>query len=131
MIENAELITHILIGAIIFVSVLVSIINVSSPISMWFIINQFQMLMLLLLTRAYMPKRVRQYLTDMNIVLFNFNFIPVYRISLIYDLYLWIKFDHNDDDLKDIGVKSGSTIVNNISTIAILILFAIIHMTIA
>ena len=125
------MITLIIIAAVIVLAVLVSILNVSSPVSMWFIINQFQMLMLLLLTRAYMPKRVRQYLTDMNAVLFNFNFIPVYRIPMIYDFYLYIKFDHNYDDLKDIGVESGSTVVNNISTVIILILFTIIHIVIA
>ena len=78
-----------------------------------------------------MPETVRQYLSNMNIVLFNFNFIPFKKLPLIHDFYLWINFDHYNEDFKEIGVDSGSTVVNNISTIVILILFAIIHMIIA
>ena len=118
-------------GTIIVVAALTSIINGSSPVGMWAIINQFQMLLLLLLTGAYMPKAVRQYLSGMNVMFFNFNFIPFNKIPFIYDLYLWLEFEHNDEELKEIGIENGSTIVNNISTIAILISFAIIHMVIA
>ena len=116
-----------IIGAVTVISWLNSIINGSSHASMWFIINQFQMFMLLLLTGAYIPKIVRQYLSDMNFVLFNFNFIPFNKIPIIHSFYLWMKFDHNNDVFKVIGVDDGSTVVNNISTIAILILLAIIH----
>ena len=86
--------------------------------------------MLLLLTGAYIPKPLRKYLFDRDVVFLNFNFIPFNKLPLVYDFYIWIKFDHYNSDFNEIGVESGSTVVNNLSTTAILILFSIIHLVI-
>ena len=125
------MITQAIIGAVVVLAALSSITKKGkSPVGMWSIINIFQMLMLLLLTGAYIPKPLRKYLFDRDVVFLNFNFIPFNKLPLVYDFYIWIKFDHYNSDFNEIGVESGSTVVNNISTTAILILFSIIHLVI-
>ena len=130
-IKKAQTATQSTIGASMGVAAAVSLMNMSSPVGIWSIINQFQMLMLLLLTGAFIPLTVRHYLSGMDFVSLNFDFIPFIEVPLISDLYLWMKFEQHNDDLKDIGLDYGSTVVNNISFLVILLIFVTIHLPIA
>lgn len=89
-------------------ALLLSIVNVSSPIGIWAMINQFQLYLLLLLTGAYIPVTIRGYLAGVEFVSFSFNFIPFKNIGLVSHFYNWLTFSHNNDNLSDIGLKSGS-----------------------
>ena len=130
-IQNAQTATQSTIGASMGVAAAVSLMNMSSPVGIWSIINQFQMLMLLILTGAFIPETVRQYLSGMDFVSLNFDFIPFIEVPLISDLYLWMKFDQTNDNLEDIGLDDGSTVVNNISFLVILLIFITLHLPIA
>ena len=87
----------------------------------------FQMLMFLLLTGAFVSDKVRRYLSGVDFVMFNFDFIPFNKVPLIYDFYIWMKYEQHDQNLKDIGVDYGSSVINNISFIFIFLLFTIVH----
>ena len=130
-IQNSQTATQSTIGASMGVAAAVSLMNMSSPVGIWSIINQFQMLMLLILTGAFIPETVRQYLSGMDFVSLNFDFIPFIEVPLISDLYLWMKFDQTNDNLEDIGLDDGSTVVNNISFLVILLIFITLHLPIA
>ena len=130
-IQNAQTTTQSTVGTSMGVAAAISLMNMSSPIGVWSIVNQFQMLMLMILTGAFIPETVRQYLAGMDFVSFNFDFIPFIEVPLISDLYLWMKFDQTNDDLEDIGLDDGSTVVNNISFLVILLIFITIHLPIA
>ena len=130
-IQNAQTTTQSTVGTSMAVAAAISLMNMSSPIGVWSIVNQFQMLMLMILTGAFIPETVRQYLAGMDFVSFNFDFIPFIEVPLISDLYLWMKFDQTNDDLEDIGLDDGSTVVNNISFLVILLIFITIHLPIA
>ena len=130
-IQNAQTATQSTIGASMGVAAAVSLMNMSSPVGIWSIINQFQMLMLLILTGAFIPETVRQYLSGMDFVSLNFDFIPFIEVPLISDLYLWMKFEQTNDDLGDVGLDDGSTVVNNISFLVILVIFITLHLPIA
>ena len=130
-IKQAQISTQSTIGASMGVAAAVSLMNMSSPVGIWSIINQFQMLMLLILTGAFIPETVRQYLSGMDFVSLNFDFIPFIEVPLISDLYLWMKFDQTNDNLEDIGLDDGSTVVNNISFLVILLIFITLHLPIA
>ena len=121
------LITYIVLALYIVVAILISIINKRSPIGMWSLINQFQLLMLLLLAGAYMPKTVRQYLSSMDIVLFNLDFIPISRLPLISNLYDYMRFEQNNENMSDFGIDYGSTLVNNISFLFCMLLLIIAY----
>ena len=122
------LITYIVLALYIVVAILISIINKWSPIGMWFLVNQFQLLMLLLLTGTYMPKTVKQYLSSMNIVLFNLDFIPISRLPLISNLYDYMSFEQDNENMTDFGIDYGSTLVKNISFIFFMLLFIIAYL---
>ena len=130
-IQNAQTATQSTMGTSMGVAAAISLMNMSSPIGVWSIVNQFQMFMLLLLTGAFIPETVRQYLSGMDFVSLNFDFIPFIEVPLISDLYIWMKFEQTNDDLGDVGLDDGSTVVNNISFLVILVLFITLHLPIA
>ena len=113
------------------VSAAVSLMNMSSPVGVWSIINQFQMLMLLILTDAFIPLTVKHYLSGMEFALNFFGLIPFYKVPLIANLYSWMKFEQYNNNLYSIGVEDGSTSVNNLSFLIMLLLFGILHTIIA
>ena len=129
-IKDAQIVTQTMISGIIAIAFVNSIANMASPVGIWSIINQFQMLMLLILTGAFIPTTVKEYLSGMDFVFLNFDFIPFIDIPLISDLYTWMKFGQKNENLKSIGVDSGSTTVNNISFLAIILILAIMHIPI-
>ena len=130
-IKKAQISTQATIGVTMGAAVLVSAINMTSPLGIWSLINLFQMLLILILTGAYIPTTVKQYLSGMDFVQLNFDFIPFIDIPLISDLYLWMKFDQSNDNFKYVGLDYGSATVNNISFLVILLIFIIFHLPIA
>ena len=130
-IKKAQISTQATIGVTMGAVVLVSTINLTSHVGIWSIINLFQMLLLLILTGAFIPKIVRRYLSGMDFVQLNLDFIPFIDVPLISDLYLWMKFDQSNDNFEYVGLDYGSTTVNNISFLVILLIFIIFHLPIA
>ena len=113
-IKNAQIVTQAMIAGIMAIAVANSVVNLSSPIGIWSIVNHFQMLLLLILTGAFIPETVRHYLSGRDFVLLNFDFIPLVDVPFISDLYAWMKFDQSNKNLRDIGINFGSTTINNI-----------------
>ena len=128
--KNAQTTTQVTAGITVGIIITLSIVNMSSPTGLWIVVNLFQMLMLLILTGAFIPKTLRQYLTGMKFALLNFNFIPYIRIPFIYEAHEWIKFEQNSEDMKDVGISDGSTIVNNVSFLTTLLVFIFMHIPI-
>ena len=93
--------------------ILTSAINQVSPSGLWIMINGYQALMLLLLTGAYFPKPLTDYLSGLNFTLFSFNFVPVLSLPYNKEAKSWIDYDVDNDYLKTIGLNSGSTLINN------------------
>ena len=130
-IQNAQTATQSMIGTSMGVAVAISLMNMSSPIGLWSTINQFQMLILLLLTGAFIPQTVKRYMSGMDFVFLNFDFIPFLEVPFISDLFLWMNFEQTNSDLEDIGIGYGSIVANNISFFVILFLFIFLHLPIA
>ena len=130
-VRNARTSTQITIGACMAMAALISVVKMTSPIGMWSIVNQFQMLLLLLLSRAFIPDKIREYLLGMDFTLMNFNFIPLNEVPMISIPYDWIEYEQYDTNLQDIGVENGSTAANNLSFIVMIMMFIILHIPIA
>ena len=112
--KKAQTTTKVTICIAMTAAALASIVNMTSPAGIWSIINLFQMLMLLILTGAFIPETVRQYLIGMNFTLLSFNFVPLHKIPFISDFYSKMDIEQQNNDLKDIGIEYASTIANNI-----------------
>ena len=130
-VRNARTSTQITIGACMAMAALISVVKMTSPIGMWSIVNQFQMLLLLLLSRAFIPDKIREYLLGMDFTLMNFNFIPLNEVPMISIPYDWIEYEQYDTNLQDIGVENGSTAANNLSFIVMIMMFITLHIPIA
>ena len=130
-VRNARTSTQITIGACMAMAALISVVKMASPIGMWSIVNQFQMLLLLLLTKAFIPDKIREYLLGMDFTLMNFNFIPLNEVPMISIPYDWIEYEQYDTNLQDIGVENGSTAANNLSFIVMIMMFITLHIPIA
>ena len=130
-VQSAQTSTQATAGAAIGVAMTLSIVNMSSPVGIWLIVGLFQMLMLLILTGAFIPKTLREFFSGMNFALLNFDFLPYIKIPYINEFYEWIKFEHNNEKMKDLGINDGSTIVNNVFFLTMLMIFIILHIPIA
>ena len=124
----SSLLTQILI-AIWFLTIITnSLINLSSPIGAFILINQFQLLFLIIVSGAFLSNGVFYLIVGMNIVLFNFEFIKIEHIENIKDIYYDLSFDQPNSHLSDIGIPSGSTYVNNIKLVIFILLAILAHL---
>ena len=101
--------------------------SLSSPQGMWSWFNEFQLLMLLLLTGAYFPKEIVKFLEGMDFTSFSFNFIPTINALKLVSLTSWIDSNLDNEYLQVIGMNSGSAFVNNFSLICTVIFIILIH----
>ena len=109
-------------------SVLVSLLTTSSPHTIWLMMNQYQLLILLPLTKAYIPIDVIKYILGMEFTLFNLNFMN-FDGAFRYDNLLHDFSDKQTDWYKtQIGIKYQSAIVNHISLALGLFFLVMIHL---
>jgi hypothetical protein len=111
--------TKTIIGIGVLLALAISILNLSSPMAIWAIINQFQLFTLLLLTKTNLPADVRGYITDELFVTFSFDFLQIGK--------LYSGEDQSNDVLEEIGINSHSTLHNNINLIFVILVIAVVH----
>mmetsp|Transcript_21943 Transcript_21943/g.19491 ORF Transcript_21943/g.19491 Transcript_21943/m.19491 type:complete len:209 (+) Transcript_21943:931-1557(+) len=99
----------------------VAILNLSSITAIWSLVNQFQLFLLLILTRTPMAGDAKGMLTGNAFASFDFSFIPI-KSGLqstpgMNIFFKWIEIDQDNFYLKTIGIESASAIINNIGVI--------------
>ena len=99
-----------------------SAVNVSNFQSIWMIVNQFQLLLLIPLTGAYLPQKIIDYLVGMKFVMLNFSFIPLNKSSAFQRVYDIFGFEQQNEYLKEIDAKYGSTLLNILPFLLIILL---------
>lgn len=87
----------------------------STPQAVWMTMNQFQLILLLFLSGAFIPKMVEDYLKSMRLTTCSLNFIPFKDIPYIKEVIKYLDFVQVNDELDKFGIFSGSAIVNNFS----------------
>ena len=105
-----------------------SIISLTSPQGIWISINEFQLLLLLLLTGSYFPSNIIYYLNGVSFSSFSFNFIPVIKSPGPNYLKSWLDFNLNNDYLSYIGLNSGSSVLNNFSLLTTILIQIGLHL---
>mmetsp|Transcript_12717 Transcript_12717/g.11284 ORF Transcript_12717/g.11284 Transcript_12717/m.11284 type:complete len:104 (+) Transcript_12717:389-700(+) len=90
-------------------------------------LNLIQLYMLLLLTGAYFPKDVRDYISNMEFAMISLDFIPFEKIPAISFPMKSLNFDQASVPLKDIGIDSGSSFTSNISFLLMVFLIFFVH----
>ena len=95
----------------------VSILNLSSISAIWSLVNQFQLFLLLLLTKTPFPDDVKAMLIGDNLMSFDLAFMPVVKLPGVKQFYSWIEAEQNNPYLFIIGIESQSGVNNNISLV--------------
>ena len=104
-----------------------AIINLSSPSGLWIVFNQYQLLLLLLLTGAYFPIKVVKLLTGMGLALFSFSFLdPLYENSFNY-LRTWNYSPQKDPYLEEMGINSENSFYNLFTLMLVFLFIIVIH----
>jgi cysteine-rich repeat protein len=100
------------------ITVALSFTNSSSLSSLWSIINQLQILILLILIKGYVSDNAKLYLTNQRFALVTINF---YGDSSEDGFFDSLASEQEDEDLKSIGVLTSSAFVNILSILMIVI----------
>ena len=106
---------------------LFSLWNASAPTGLWITMNQFQLILLLLLTKSNIPRSIVSYLSGLKATTWSFNFIPFKSIPGFDKMVNRFDFRLPDAELKYFGINSGSTFVTNFSLICIVLILIAIH----
>lgn len=111
------------------ISTALSILTLSSPQVIWLEINQFQLLILLPLTGAFMPEEVRDYLLSFFLYSFNFNLNFLFSDQKdSYNAFLEsFGFDHPNKQLEIVGLQYTSTLLNCFMLLLTLGVLLLIH----
>ncbi|CAI2385601.1 unnamed protein product [Moneuplotes crassus] len=114
----------ITVGAV-SLNIIGAILSKSSPNGAFASINQLQLLIMLLFLQTYLPSKIVNYLRSLTMSLINIDW-P----SFISFRYLIGLFSHpqSRDDLYIGSYESGSTLLNNSTLIAIILLYIPLHL---
>ena len=104
-----------------------AILNLSAPASIWSMANQIQICLTLILTGAYIPEPIQDYLSGQTFASFNFDFIPTVDIPYVQTPIKMLNYNNTNEQLKKIGIKSGSSFVNNAGFLFSIIILICIH----
>ena len=92
--------------------VFMSIVSLSSPQGLWIMINQIQLLFILFITGADIPKDVVDFIIGMKFASFSFNFMNYGNIWIFSKLQQYFDWDQSNSYLSKIDLNSWSTVIN-------------------
>ena len=110
--HDEGIISQSIVGAVMVISVISSILNVSSGSSIWLLINEVQLFFLLLLTRAYIPDDVKLVITGLKFALNPYYYFPFSSMSAYNTVIENFNFELSNNSLSYVGVSSDSSVYN-------------------
>ena len=125
--STASTVTQSAVGAVVGATVVFSFWNMSNLQGIWITMNQFQLILLLLLTNSHIPKSIVDYLTGMKATTCSLNFIPFKDLPGLRYIVDWFDYGINNQSLDYFGVFSGSTFVNIFALIWAVSLIGVVH----
>ena len=127
-VSSINIATKSTIGAQALITTTLSAFTNSSLASLWSMINQLQLFLLLLLTGVYFPKDVIDVIIGSKFALFTLNLIPFSSFSFSTNIINKIYLSQSFSMLERIGFDSGSSFVNNYGMIFSFVLCLIFHL---
>ena len=101
-------------GASSIATLVVAIMNLSSMAAIWSIVNQFQLFILLLLTKTPFPDDVKAMILGNGFMQFDLSIIPVTKIPKVLEFENLIDAEQPNVYLKTIGIESRISLKNNL-----------------
>ena len=110
--------------------IIVAILSITSPQGLWIMINQIQLLLLLFITGAFIPKDVADYIVGMKFASFSFGFINYDNLWLVSKYYDYFDWNQPNDYIDRIEVNSWSIMINIFPLITTIFYTLILHILI-
>ena len=107
--------------------VFVNFMNTSSIASLWLVINQLQLFMLLTISRTYIPQDIKGFITGSKFALNIFEYIPFKRLNIYPSFLNMFEFGTVNSSFDSFGINYQSTIINSYSFFICLIFIMILH----
>ncbi|CAI2381428.1 unnamed protein product [Moneuplotes crassus] len=104
-----------------------SVLSLSSVNSIFSIMNSLQLAILLPLVPGYFSPQVLDFLSGMGFTMLSFDFIKFKDLPFAQDLTDWVSYPQSDQYLNNLGMRSGSSVVNYLSLMAIILLIVVLH----
>ncbi|CAI2380967.1 unnamed protein product [Moneuplotes crassus] len=104
-----------------------SALSFTSVNSIFCMMNSLQLAILLPLVPEYFSLKVLDFLNGMGFAMLSLDFIHLKDIPFIKTITNWVRYPQTDEYLEDIGMSSGSSLVNYFSLISFTILLVICH----
>jgi hypothetical protein len=123
-------ITQIIVATAAAISLGAALIMMSSPQGAFSMLNLFQLYILLPMIGAYLPPRVIKIILGLDFSLVSFSFLQIEKIPLITNMFNFIDYDQSDDYFDELGLTSGSALLNHIPLILILGVLVLYHLSI-
>ena len=101
----------------------VSILNLSSIAAIWSLVNQFQLFLLLLLTKTPFPDDVKGLILGNELMSFDLGSIPIRSLPQINWTLNFVDFEQDNVYLQTVGIESQGGIANNINFALSIIMF--------
>lgn len=108
----------------------VALVNMSSPVAIWAILNQMQLFLLLTLIQCGLPKDVEDYILGNKMASLSFDFFPVEEKTRSDTMLNWFDVAQTHEYLEKVGVKYGSTFRNNFSLLGMFMVVGVLHLLI-
>ena len=121
----------LLIGIIFVIIVLMSLFNLSSMASLWAMVNQAQIFLLLLLTRAYIPLDLQNIITGTKFTLNIASYINFQSFGELGSILGEFHFKLSDQSLDLLNIESDSSLFNISSTIILALMIIPLHLLVA
>ena len=86
------------------------------------------MIVLIIVTQIYLPNNVVNTIIGNKIMINPFQYISLNFLSFYDNLFKWLDSTQTNNGLSEIGLDSGSAIINSLSLIVILTLRVIVHL---
>ena len=119
-----------LVAASVSISIAASFVSMSSMNGVFSVANQFQLFMFLPMIPEFFPKTLMAFITGVDFSMISFDFIRLNDLPFVRDLKEWVSFPQKDAYLNEIGLISGSSILNYLSLMAFFVATGIIHILI-
>ena len=125
--SNEEQISLIISKTLLISSVVVttvsSILVRSSSNSIWSLLNQYQLFLMLPLLNTYLPSGFVTYMYELRFVLLDFSFASFFKIPWLRAQVGKLDYEQPDKLLESYGIKSGAHIINQLNNTLVLFIF--------
>ena len=91
----------------------------SSTGMIWQMIRQLQLIRFFLLFGAYLPKDIKDYISNMSLYMINFDFISLDPLPNLELPIKYSSYDKNKDELAELRINSEENVQNYFSVISI------------